>query len=221
MKGFTAFILRIVLHLLVSTSVYAAPELVCHRPKILQTLHAVKNSKQIDEVSRRPYLAGDFPASSRLVRIFKDLESKTFGRRILHIEAFPAWPGLTLNGNVIQFSTITDQTLQRSLNNPDLGAAFGIAHEMGHLIQNIQSPHGLSPVSSLKKPAESFIYHSETDCIAVEIMAMAGYPITAEIPQTLSLIKEECKLEQNESFCNEADRIRQSTVRRYLLERTR
>lgn len=205
---------------LLSISIFqltAYASVVCDRQKVQQDILFARSSPFIQEYAKLPQIKPQHPVSSRLDRIFRDLEMKTFGIRFMRIEDFPLWPGLTIFKNRIQFSSLTDKQLLAKLKNPDIGAAFEIAHEMGHLVQNISRVRdGLRKIETMETPETYNPLHAEIDCIGVEILHQAGYPLTQDILDTLSLITEECKAEQTLEFCEHADKLRKDAVREYM-----
>jgi hypothetical protein len=189
---------------------------VCDRQKVQQLLLLAKAPAAAPVYAKIEKHPASRPVSPRLNRIFRKVETAAFGRHFMAIENFTMLYGATLQGNRIQFSSMTDELLKSRLQDPDLGAAFEMAHEMGHLIQKyIGSPVGL-PTVSPDNELEYHKHHVETDCIAAEIIYQAGYPLNEEISKTLTTIKVECITQQVPEFCERGDHTRQAAMSQYI-----
>lgn len=211
---------------LVAPLAQAQAAFVCDRQKVQQAIAVAKSSPQIEAYAKTPQRKARVPVSAKVNKIFRNLEDATFGRKFLTIEDFPMWPGATIQDNHIQLSSMTVKTLTTNLKNPEVGIAFEIAHEMGHLVQKIAgSPHGFDDVApgdftgkTTPEAANKFnTLHAETDCIATEIIYQAGYKLNEDVINTLTQIKQECLNEQTTEFCESADQIRKAAVQAYIM----
>lgn len=207
---------------LFSISAEASAQFVCDRSKVLQGIELARTSPefiQYTKTVKKPLR----PTAPHLQKILTTIEQKVFGAHFVQMDDVSYWPGATMSGNLLGFSSITDKDMREGLKNPVVGEAFTIAHEIGHFVQAVSfahnnglSPNGL-PNATPRGDTRAFnTMHSETDCIAIELMHQAGYPLTEDISETLSQIRKECNQESGEAFCTEADQIRQSTVAAYI-----
>jgi hypothetical protein len=198
---------------------------ICDRPILRQAIADARTSAHVQELATMPVEKWRKASTPRLTKIFERLQKKTFGRHVLQLVDFPLWPGLTTVHNMIEFSPITDRSLQANLADPDLGAAFEIAHEFGHIIQDVSflqrpdhlSPHGLKKADPDQEWLDYNTLHGETDCLAAEILYEAGYRIDYEqIMKTLDLITQQCRSERPQEFCDQAAEIRGQSLGLYL-----
>lgn len=200
----------------------------CDRDLISKAIQETKNSPEVKILLKTPREKTNRPARKTLLKVFHKVEKAVFGRQVLRIqEELPIVPPMASMNSASGTVTIHPQTLD-SLNSklarPPDGAAFIIAHEIAHFVQDVSfhhsekklSPNGFKNVNPTGNDDEFNQLHAETDCIAVEILHQAGYPITDDIFKTLQIIKEECKTQRDEKFCAAADEVRRSTVQSYI-----
>jgi hypothetical protein len=198
----------------------------CDREVIRKALQQAKDSEEAKAYAKSDREKVSRPVRKNLNQVFKKIEKAVFGRSVLQIqEDLPMIPPMaTINDQgTITISPQTLDSLNKNLSRPPDGAAFIIAHEIGHFVQHVSfnhsqkklSPNGLENANPKDEQAFNQL-HAETDCIAVEILYQSGYAITDDIFKTLQIIKDECKTQRSGDFCRSADEVRKATVQEYI-----
>lgn len=208
------------------SSAGGAPIVVCDKNAIRQAI----------EISRQEVHQTDYQLNPRQglrktslrpdLLAIEAVEKNVFGKQIFNL-SYDFVAGASIRENDIAIYSETIKVLNSlapgSEQNSSQAHLFVMAHEIGHMVQEHWKKHNASGLSVSGLPNSSShnddsfnLLHAETDCIAIELMRMAGQKDFSQVLESIHLVSEDCKQFRSEEFCNRADATRSGSVQRYL-----
>jgi len=214
-----------VLFVTVAAQAEETPFLVCQRPIVQQAIALAQQTVQSTSYKVKPR-AKQYTSDLRDdISAIELLEKTVFKKKVFDLQydvvigaSISFDKGSTPSIRIYQ-DTIKDLN---ALEKPKLAHLFTMTHEMGHMVQGVWQDHDskkLTPhgMISLDGDQDHYnLWHSETDCIGVELMYQAGLRDFSAVAPALDSIRKECYELRDKPFCDRAYEIRSRSVLEYL-----
>ncbi|HEX7676392.1 MAG TPA: hypothetical protein VF412_19610 [Bdellovibrio sp.] len=214
--------------ILVTVAAHAneSPYLVCQRPIVQQAIALAQQTVQNTQYKIKPR-AKQYTSDLRDdIAGIELVEKNVFKKRVFDLQ-YDVVTGASISFEDKGYTPsirIYQDTIKdlNALENSKLAHLFTMTHEMGHMVQGIwqaQDPKKLTPhgMISLDGNEDHYnLWHSETDCIGVELMYQAGVRDFSAVVPALDSIRKECYELRDKPFCDRAFEIRSRSVLEYL-----